>query len=39
MPWWGWALIIIAVVVIVPLKLKILKKIMTKKNEEEKEDF
>lgn len=31
MPWWGWALIVLAIIV-TPLKLKILKKLMTKKS-------
>ncbi|MEW5920487.1 MAG: hypothetical protein AB1796_05935 [Bacillota bacterium] len=33
MPCWGWALVVLAVIVIVPIKLKILKKILEKNNE------
>lgn len=38
LPWWGWALIALAVVVIVPIKLKILKK-MLRKDDKGREDF
>ena len=34
MPWWGWVLIVLAVIVIVPIKLKILKKMFAKDNKE-----
>lgn len=34
MPWWGWVLIVIAVIVIVPLKLKVWKMIMAKSSKE-----
>jgi len=38
MPWWGWLLIgigvVLFVVVILPLKMRILKKMMGKKEEE-----
>ncbi len=30
MPWWGWALIVLAAIVIAPVKLKILKKMLEK---------
>jgi len=38
-PWWGWVLLVLAVVVIVPLKLRILKSMLggTKKPPEEDE--
>lgn len=39
MPWWGWLLIGVAVVVIVPLKLKVMKKLMSNKKEQNIEDF
>lgn len=35
MPWWGWALVVLAAIVVAPIKLKILKKMMTKKSEPE----
>lgn len=37
MPWWGWVLIVVAVIVIVPIKLKILKKILSKDEKEQDE--
>lgn len=30
MPWWGWVLVVIAMVVIVPLKIKIWKMLLEK---------
>lgn len=39
MPWWGWLIIGVVVVVIVPLKIKVMKKLMSKKKEENIEDF
>lgn len=39
MPWWGWLIIGVAVVVIVPIKIKVMKKLMSKKKEENIEDF
>lgn len=30
MPWWGWVLVVIAVVVIVPLKIKVWKILLEK---------
>lgn len=30
MPWWGWVLVVIAVVVIVPLKIKVWKMLLDK---------
>lgn len=38
LPWWGWALIVLAVVLIVAIKLTILKKMLAKSNKE-REDF
>jgi hypothetical protein len=38
LPWWGWALIALAVIIIVPIKLKILKK-MLGENPKGHEDF
>jgi hypothetical protein len=32
MPWWGW--VIIAIIVIVPIKLMVLKKMLEKNNKE-----
>jgi len=41
MPWWGWVLIVIAVIVIVPLKLKVWKMLLEKtaKNQAEDDDY
>ncbi len=33
LPWWGWALIVLAVIIIVPIKLKILKKMLAKSDQ------
>lgn len=30
MPWWGWVLVVIAIVVIVPLKIKVWKLLLEK---------
>jgi len=30
MPWWGWVLVVIAVIVIVPLKIKVWKILLEK---------
>lgn len=38
MPWWGWALIGLAIVV-APIKLKIMKKMFQSKKEEETDDY
>lgn len=38
MPWWGWVLIVVAVAVIVPIKLKVLKIILSKCKQEPMED-
>ena len=35
MPWWGWVLIVLAAVVVTPIKLRILKKMTAKKPEPE----
>lgn len=32
MPWWGWVLIVIAVIIIVPLKIKVWKMLLEKYN-------
>lgn len=34
MPWWGWTLIAVAVIIIVPIKLKIMKKMLSGKKQE-----
>ncbi len=34
MPWWGWTLIAVAVIIIVPIKLKIMKKMLSSKKQE-----
>jgi hypothetical protein len=34
-PWWGWALIVVLAIIIVPIKIRILKKIFGKKEQEE----
>jgi hypothetical protein len=41
MPWWGWILIVIAVIVIIPLKLKVWKMLLEKsaKNQAEDDDY
>ncbi|WP_275935216.1 hypothetical protein [Abyssisolibacter fermentans] len=39
MPWWGWLIIGIAVVVIVPIKIKIMKKLISKKKEDNEENI
>lgn len=42
MPWWGWLIIVIAAAIAVPIKLRILKNMMAKRNqqnEENTEDF
>lgn len=36
-PWWGWVLLVVAAVIIAPLKLKILKSWMTPKKPKEDE--
>ncbi len=38
LPWWGWALIVLAVLVIVPVKIKILRR-MLDKSDNGREDF
>jgi len=38
MPWWGWVIIAVVAVIAVPIKLKIMKKMLTKKKENT-EDF
>ncbi len=37
MPWWGWVLVIIAVIIGLWFKIKILKKMFAKKDEEHEE--
>ena len=39
MPWWGWVIIAVLVMVGLPLKLKILKKMMAKRQEKNEEEF
>ena len=40
MPWWGWVLIIVAVIVFVPIKAKITKRFLEKwKKEREEPDL
>jgi hypothetical protein len=38
MPWWGWVLVVIAVVVIVPLKIKVWKILLEKYSNKEPEE-
>ncbi len=38
MPWWGWVLIVVAVAVIMPLKIKVWKILLAKMKKEEPED-
>ncbi len=38
MPWWGWFLIVVAVVVIVPLKIKVWKIMLEKMSKKEPKD-
>jgi len=38
MPWWGWVLMVVAVAIIVPIKLKVLKMILAKCKQEPPED-
>ena len=38
MPWWGWVLIVVAVIVIVPLKIKVWKMLLAKGSKEKLED-
>jgi hypothetical protein len=39
MPWWGWLIIVVLVVIGLPLKLKILKKMIAKREEKSEEEF
>ncbi|MGF7057630.1 hypothetical protein HNR33_001297 [Brassicibacter mesophilus] len=39
MPWWGWLVIAILVVVGLPLKFKILKKMIAKREEKSEEEI
>ncbi|MDP2872918.1 MAG: hypothetical protein Q8P31_10335 [Bacillota bacterium] len=34
-PWWGWVLLVVAVIVVAPLKLRILKSMMAPKKPKE----
>jgi hypothetical protein len=38
MPWWGWVLVVIAVVVIVPLKIKVWKMLLEKYSNKQSDD-
>ncbi len=38
MPWWGWVLVAIAIAVIVPLKLRVWKMLMSKADKEPPDD-
>jgi len=38
MPWWGWLLIVVAVAIIVPIKLKVLKSILEKRNKKDSDE-
>jgi hypothetical protein len=38
MPWWGWALLVVLAAVAVPIKLRILKKMLAKRNKDDAED-
>jgi hypothetical protein len=38
MPWWGWVLVVIAVAVIVPLKIKVWKMLLEKYSNKQSDD-
>ncbi len=38
MPWWGWVLVVLAVAVILPLKIKVWKMLLAKYSKKEPED-
>lgn len=38
MPWWGWMAIVIVIAVLIPIKMKIMKKMLTKKEESTEEE-
>jgi hypothetical protein len=37
-PWWGWVLLVVAAIIVAPLKMKILKRMMSSKKDEVIED-
>lgn len=39
MPWWGWLIIIAVVVIGLPLKLKVYKKMLENRKQKDEEDF
>ena len=39
MPWWGWTLLVLVVIVILPLKFMILKKMLAKSDKENEREF
>ncbi|MDW7739054.1 MAG: hypothetical protein SCJ97_03205 [Bacillota bacterium] len=38
MPWWGWVLIVVAIAIILPLKIKVWKMLFLKPKKEEPDD-
>ncbi len=39
-PWWGWVLLVVVAIIVVPIKLRIMKKMLAgQKKEEPEEDF
>ncbi|MBA1335717.1 MAG: hypothetical protein HPY66_1344 [Firmicutes bacterium] len=39
MPWWGWALLVLLAAVVAPIKLRILKKMLAKRNRDDAEEL
>lgn len=39
MPWWGWALLVVLAAVVVPIKLRILKKMLAKRNRDDEDNI
>lgn len=38
MPWWGWVLIVLAIIIIMPLKIKVWKMLLSRSKKEPPED-